>query len=141
MVKAKVGRICFTRLLENEDVLRAVKRSAQENDVKAGIFVVIGALKHVVLGCYKDGEYVTTQRSGHLELASCMGNIALDEKGETFVHAHIVVSNEKCEAYGGHLMEGSRVGPTAELAIIEATGVDLRRAFDEKTRLKLLMSG
>lgn len=102
---------------------------------------MIGALKQVVLGCYRDGEYVTTQRKGHLEIASCMGNIALDEKGETIVHAHIVVSNEKCETVGGHLMEGSSVGPTAELVIIEAAGIELRKVFDEKTKLKLLVSG
>jgi predicted DNA-binding protein with PD1-like motif len=102
---------------------------------------VIGALKQVVLGCYKDGEYLTTQRRGHLEIASCMGNIALDENGETVVHAHIVVSDEKCEAFGGHLMEDSSVAPTAELVIIEAVGIELRKVFDEKTKLKLLMSG
>jgi predicted DNA-binding protein with PD1-like motif len=67
-----------------------------------------------------------------------MGNIAVDEKGETIIHAHIVVSNEKGEAFGGHLMKDCLVGPTAELVIIEATGVNLQRALDQKTKLKLL---
>jgi predicted DNA-binding protein with PD1-like motif len=34
-------------------------------------------------------------------------------------------------------MKGSIVGATAELVIIEASGVHLLRAFDEKTNLNL----
>ncbi|MGB8779586.1 MAG: DUF296 domain-containing protein, partial [Candidatus Bathyarchaeia archaeon] len=59
----------------------------------------------------------------------------------TIVHAHIVVSNENGEAYGGHLMKGCRVGPTAELVVVEAASVHLRRRYDEKTKLKLLKLG
>jgi len=141
MLKGEVSRICFGRLSEDDDVVESIRRSAEENGVKAGVFVLIGALKSVALGCYKDGEYVTTRLSGPLEIASCMGNVALDEKDETIVHAHIVVSNKKCEAFGGHLMKGSHVGPTAELVIIEAVGIDLRRTFDERTKLRLLKLG
>jgi predicted DNA-binding protein with PD1-like motif len=100
--------------------------------------MLIGALKQAALGCYKKGEYVTTVLGGHMEVASCMGNITVDEKGETIIHAHIVVSNEKGEAFGGHLMKNCLVGPTAELVIIEATGVNLQKVLDRKTNLKLL---
>jgi predicted DNA-binding protein with PD1-like motif len=140
-LKGEIGRICFTRLYESDDVADAIKKTAQENNVKAGVFILIGALKHAVLGCYKEGEYVFTRLSGHMEVASCMGNIAVDEKDEILIHAHIVVSNEKGEASGGHLMKGCLVSPTAELVIIEATGVTLRKAFDQKTKLNLLQLG
>jgi hypothetical protein len=70
-----------------------------------------------------------------------MGNIAVDEKGEVIVHAHLVVSDEKGEAFGGHLMNGSHVGATAELVIIEGAGVNLLRIFDEKTKLRLWKLG
>jgi len=76
-----------------------------------------------------------------LEIASCMGNIAVDEKGEIMIHPHIVVAKEKGEAFGGHLMKGSIVGVTAELVMIEASGVNLLRAFDEKTGLNLWKLG
>jgi predicted DNA-binding protein with PD1-like motif len=140
-LKGEIGRICFTRLLENDDVAEAIKKHAQESNVKAGVFILIGALKQVVLGCYKEGEYVYTRMSGHVEVASCIGDIAVDEKGEIIIHAHIVVSNERGEAFGGHLMKGCLVSPTAELVIIEATGVNLRKAFDQKTKLNLLQLG
>jgi predicted DNA-binding protein with PD1-like motif len=138
VLKADVGRICIVRLHEGTDLLETIKTSAEENGIKAGIFTLIGALRNVVMGCYKNGEYVHTRLEGPMEIASCMGNIAVDEKGEVMIHAHLVVSNEKGEAFGGHLMKGSLVEPMAELMVVEATGVDLQRVFDEKTKLKLL---
>ena len=138
MLEGHVGRIFFSRLEEDDDIAESIKINAEKGGVKAGILILIGALKRAMLGCYREGEYVTTQLDGYLEVASCLGNIAVDERGETIVHAHMVVSNEKGEAFGGHLMKGSRVGPTAELIIVEAAGVELQRILDEKTKLKLL---
>lgn len=141
MLEGKIGKICFARFSENDDLAESIKKAAEESGVKAGTMLLIGVLKHAVLGCYKQGEYVNTELKGHVEIASCMGNIAQDEKGETIIHAHIVVSNEKGEAFGGHLMKGCLVGPTAELVIIEATDLSLERAFDERTKIKLLRLG
>jgi len=128
-------------MLEGEDLAEAIKKGAEESGVKAGVFFLIGSLKEATLGYYEEGRYKSTKLDGPLEIASCMGNIAVDEKGETMIHAHIVVSNEKGEAFGGHLMKDSHVGATAELVIIEAEGVNLQRAFDEETKLKLLKLG
>jgi predicted DNA-binding protein with PD1-like motif len=140
MQKGKVGKICFSRLSEGEDLAEAIKKRAEENGIKAGMFLLIGTLKEVVLGYYKAGQHEPIRLTGPLEIASCTGTIAVDEKGEVAVHAHVVVSNEKCEAFGGHLMKGSYVGIFAEVAIIEALGVNLERVFDEKTNLRLLKS-
>jgi hypothetical protein len=137
-LNGKVGKICFSRLSEDEDLAEAIKKRAEENGLKAGVFFVIGALKEAVLGCYKAGQYEYIKLAGPLEIASCIGNIAVDEKGETVIHAHAVLSNEKGEAFGGHLMKGCHVGVTAEVAIIEAVGVNLQKVLDEKTNLKLL---
>jgi len=138
MTVGKVGRIGVFRLSENDDLVEAVKWEAEKNNIRAGAFIVIGSVKRVVLGYFKDGEYKNTLVEGPLEVASCMGNIAVDEKDEVIVHAHIVVADEKGEAFGGHLMKGSPVGATAELVMVEATGLNMQRVFDEKTKLRLL---
>lgn len=138
MLEGKIGRIFFSRMIEGEDLAEAIKERAEKSKVEAGLIMVIGSLKKVVLGYYREGEYKYIQLDGPLEIASCTGNIAIDEKGETIIHAHIVVTDESGKAFGGHLMRGSVVGVTAELAIIEALGLNLQRAFDEKTKLKLL---
>jgi len=138
MLSGKVGRICFSRMLEGEDLAEAIKSRVEESGINAGVFFLIGALKEAVLGCYKSRQYECIKLDGPLEIASCTGTIAVDEKGEVLIHAHLVVSNEKSEAFGGHLMKNSYVGVTAELIIIEAVGVTLQKMFNEKTNLKLL---
>lgn len=138
MPAAQIGRIWFHRLLEDEDLVEGIKKRAQQSGVRAGFLTVIGSLKKVVLGYYKDGKYEYINVAGPLEIASGMGNVALDEKGEVIIHAHLVVSNEKGETFGGHLMKGSPVGVTAELVLVEAANATLTRTFDEKTKLNLL---
>jgi hypothetical protein len=137
MLKGQVGKMCFARILEGEDLAEAIKKRVEESGIKAGIFFLIGSLKEVVLGYYKEGQYKYIHLDGPLEIASCMGNIAVDEKGEIMIHAHAVVADEKGEAFGGHLMKDSHVGATAELVVIEGVGVNLQRVFDEKTKLRL----
>jgi predicted DNA-binding protein with PD1-like motif len=137
MLKGQVGKICFSRIFEDEDLAEAIKKRVEESGIKAGVFVLIGSLKKAIIGYYKEGQYNSIELDGPLEIASCTGNIAVGEKGEIVIHAHIVVANEKGEAFGGHLMKGSPVGATAELVIIEGVGVNLQRAFDERTRLNL----
>ncbi|PIU59374.1 DNA-binding protein [Candidatus Bathyarchaeota archaeon CG07_land_8_20_14_0_80_47_9] len=138
MLQGQTGKICFARILEGEDLAEAVKKRIEESNVRAGMFMLIGSLKDAVLGYYRDGKYDYVRLEGPLEIASCMGNVAVDEKGDTVIHAHVVLSNEKCEAFGGHLAKGSHVGATAELVIIEGLNVNLVRSPDEKTRLNLL---
>jgi len=140
MLKGKVGKIFFFRLQEGEDLAEAIKRRTEECTVKTGILLLIGTLKEATLGYYKAGQYELIHLDGPLEIVSCIGNIAVDEKDEVVIHAHIVVANEKGEAFGGHLMKNSYVGVTAELTIIESVGVNLQRIIDEKTKLKLLRS-
>jgi hypothetical protein len=137
MLKGQVGKMCFARILEGEDLAEAIKKRVEESGIKTGIFFLIGSLKEVVLGYYKEGQYKYIHLDGPLEIASCMGNIAVDEKGEIMIHAHAVVADEKGEAFGGHLMKDSHVGATAELVVIEGVGVNLQRVFDEKTKLRL----
>lgn len=141
MLKGNIGKICFSRLSENEDLVDAIKNRVETSGVKAGIFIVIGSVKRAVLGYYEKEEYTHIRLDGPLEIASCMGNIAVDEKGEIMIHAHVVVSDSNGEAFGGHLMKNSPVGVTAELVIIEAEGVNLQRILDEKTKLRLLKLG
>jgi len=140
-LEGRLGKICFSRLSEGEDLAEAIQKRVEESGIKAGIFIAIGSLKTATLGYYREREYKSTLLEGPLEIASCMGNIAVNGEGKTVIHTHVVVANERGEAFGGHLMKNSLVGATAELVMIEATGVSLKRAFDEKTKLNLWKLG
>jgi predicted DNA-binding protein with PD1-like motif len=137
ILTGKAGKTVFSRLLEGEDLFESIEDRAEKSGIRAGFFMLIGTVKHAALGYYKDGKYETIHLEGPLEVASCTGNVAVDEKGEVVIHAHVVVSNGKGKAFGGHLMKGSEVGATAELIMVEATGVEVQRVYDEKTKLKL----
>lgn len=137
-LEAKLGRVIFARLFENEDLLEAISNTAKQRGIKAGFFILIGTLKKAKLGFYRQGKYEPIQVSGHVEIVSCMGNISLKEEKELVVHAHISVSNEKGEVLGGHLLPGCVVAVTAELVLVEAADLKLQRKFDEETKLYLL---
>ena len=135
--ESKIGRVVFARLSEGEDLLQSVTQIAEHANVSAGFFFLIGTLKKANLGFFRDGKYETRERDAPVEIVSCLGNISIKEE-KAFAHAHIVVSDEKANAYGGHVMPKCLIGVTGELALIETTGFRLSRRFDEKTKLFLL---
>jgi hypothetical protein len=141
VMKASIGQIYFFRMHEGDDLLDTIKKCAEQSGVKAGFFILIGALKNAVVGFYKDKQYKFLSFDKPLEIASCVGNIAVNENGEVMIHAHIVVTDEAGQAFGGHLMKGSIVSATAELVIVEGLGAHLVRALDSKTNLNLLKLG
>lgn len=134
--ESKIGRIFFARLTEDEDLLEAITLRAKRAKITAGFFILIGALKKAKLGFYREQEYKPIEISEPVEIVSCIGNISV--KGEELmVHAHISISNEKGEAFGGHLLPGCVVSVNAELVLVEVADLRLQRVFDEKTKLHL----
>ncbi|MFX1318451.1 MAG: PCC domain-containing protein, partial [Promethearchaeota archaeon] len=71
-----------------------------------------------------------------LEIVNCTGNVALLDD-DVVIHAHITFTGERGEIMGGHLLEGCRVNPTAELTLLKADGV-LRRKRNNELNLALL---
>ena len=134
--ESKIRRVIFARLSEDEDLLRAVTLRAKQARITAGFFILIGALKKAKLGFYREGEYKPIEISEPLEIASCIGNISVKEE-ELVVHAHLSVSNERGEAFGGHLLPGCVVSVNAELVLVEAVDLRLQRFFDKETKLYL----
>lgn len=136
-VESKIKRVIFARFFENEDLLATIASTAKQNNVNSGFFFLIGTLKKVVLGYYKEGKYMPIEKSGPLEIVSCMGNISVKEKAELIVHGHIVVSDSKGYAFGGHVLPSCLVDATAELVLVEVESGTLRRDFDAQRNLYL----
>lgn len=135
--EAGVGRTVVARLFEGEDLLDSVTKVAERAHVSAGFFFLIGTLKKANLGFFREGKYETTEMVVPLEVVSCSGNVSIKED-RVFAHAHIVVSDDEGNAFGGHVMPGCLIGVTGELVLIEATGIKMSRRLDEKTKLSLL---
>ena len=124
------------RLKHDADLVQSITELAKNKRIEAASFTAIGALKRVRLGYYDQGshEYLEIKIDSPCEMASCTGNISLKE-GKPFVHAHVVLSNEKGETKAGHLLEGIVFATEVHLHKLE--GRKLERKYDEVTGLSL----
>jgi len=138
--ESKLGKVVFARLYENEDLLEVVASASKQTKISTGFFTLIGTLKRAKMGFYREGKYEPIEIAGPLEVISCTGNVTLKEKAP-IIHAHIVVSDEKGQAFGGHVLPGCLISVTGELMLVEAMGMKLEKRFDEKTKLNLWSFG
>ena len=143
-IKFPLKDLIVSRIDVGEDLLDSVRQVVVDSQVTAGFLSIIGAVDRACYGFYlpETQSYSSqiwepsTTSSPALEILSCVGNVAiLDE--EVVVHAHITLSGVKGELVGGHLQEGCRVNPTAELTLLSAKGV-LTRKRNEALNLALL---
>ncbi len=139
VLTSKIGRIAVARLPKGSDLLTEIERLAEELNIKGALITLIGALEKACFGIYVEGKYKKITLNGPLEIVSCLGNIAVFN-GKKVAHVHIAVSNTNGEVYGGHLLRGCIVNPTAEIIVIEGEKLELKREVDEETGLKLLIA-
>lgn len=126
------------RFRKGEDLLESLTKVAVEEGVEAGSFTGLGTVQHANVGFFKDaGEYSTVSLDGPLEIVACVGNITL-KNHQPFVHAHITLADERGNAFGGHVMPGSRIDATFELTIHAYKGMKLVRQLDQDTKLFLI---
>lgn len=129
-------RLIIARFDEGDDLVLSLKQCATLHNIKAGWLSGIGALKEISFGLYANKAHRSIKREADhcFEIISLSGNISIKE-GELLVHAHITVADDKegC-AFGGHLLEGSKVYPFAEVFIQECDA-DIRRVLDERINL------
>ena len=141
-MQVEKGRLFIGRFKTKSDLLVSLTNLCQKEDIKLGVFSVIGALTKVKLGYYNQPakEYVEcVQLNKKLEIASCIGNISLKDTkkdAKIFIHAHITLADLTGQCYGGHLMPGSIIF-AAEYYIKELTGGQLNREYDPETGLNL----
>ncbi|MDO8055856.1 MAG: DNA-binding protein, partial [Candidatus Hermodarchaeota archaeon] len=136
--------LIVSRIKPGEDLLDSVRQVIVDSQVTAGFLSIIGAVDRACYGFYipETRSYISqtwepsSNSSPALEILSCLGNVAILD-GEVVVHAHITLSGVKGELVGGHLQQGCRVNPTAELTLLTAKGI-LTRKRNETLNLALL---
>jgi len=133
------GDVIIRILKRDEDVYKALLDLAEEYDISAGFFNMIGAVSRAVIG-YFDGrtkEYKKHTFDKDMEIVSCMGNFSKKADGTRVVHAHIALGDENGNLYGGHLFEGTLAGATGEIFAVKLEKT-LIREKDEETQLFLI---
>lgn len=126
----------MVRFRQDADLIRSITELAGSKGIEAGSFTAIGALKRAKLGYYyqKNRKYREMMIESPHELVSCVGNVSLSE-GKPFVHAHVVLADEKGNTKAGHLLEG--IVFAAEVHLRQLEGPKLQRKLDEVTGLWL----
>jgi predicted DNA-binding protein with PD1-like motif len=121
-----------------DEVMKVLTGFAREQRLSAASFTAIGALERGVIGYFdwQKKDYRKIPVNEQVEVVSLIGDIALTQKGEPKVHAHIVLGRSDGSALAGHLIE-AHVRPTLEVILVESPA-HLQRVHDEESGLALI---
>lgn len=137
MNHATRGEILIGKLDHGSDLLESITDICKTKDIRLGKVQAIGAVQKARLAFYEQDRkaYGFYDLNEPLEILNLTGNISL-RNGQPMVHAHVTFSNEKGEAFGGHLAAGTIVF-ACECIIEEFQGLEYSRGHDETTGLPL----
>ena len=123
---------------KGDDPVAGIAAFAREQQLSAAHFTGIGAFSDLVVGYFERdrNEYKRIEILEQVEVLSLTGDIAVDEREEAQVHAHVVVGKLDGSAHGGHLL-AAHVWPTLEVVLVEAPTA-LRKRIDPETGLALI---
>lgn len=122
---------------KGEEIIQALIDFVKTENIKLATFSAIGAVSSATIGSYElsTKSYHWKDFSGDLEVTSLNGNVVL-LKGEQFIHAHINISDENLQVFGGHLKKAI-IGATLEV-VVELIDGKVERKFNEDIGLNLL---
>lgn len=125
------------RLEKDEEIISALKEGIKRAGIEGAFFYGLGVGKNLELGFFDahTKNYVKKKFSDEYEFTSLAGNITVVD-GQIMVHCHVTITDEKFQAFGGHLFEGT-VPATLEIILLPF-GQPLTRHLDSATGLNLL---
>lgn len=135
--KYNVKNTYLLSLNKGDDLLKSLTKIVKKNDIKLATISGLGAVSEVVFGYYdqQEWEYSFIKKKGQFEILNLNGNISI-KNGEPMIHAHIMLADDRGNAFGGHLAEGTKVF-ASEVEIQELDNPDKVRKYDEETGLTL----
>ena len=128
------GRRLLVRVPKGVELVGYIAELLREQDVRQGFISGIGALADAAVGFYdqQTHAYHELELAGGHEIVSLLGNISLRD-GAPHAHLHAALAGHDGKVIGGHLARGTVF--LTELVIVEFTGRELERVFDEPTGL------
>lgn len=121
------------RLAPGEDPKLKLESFVKDKKLKAVVVLsAVGSLTTAAIR-YANQDNPTTL-TGHFEIVSLSGTLSATSGS----HLHISVSDKEGKTLGGHLLEGSKVYTTLEIALGEVTDVEFVRELDPVSTYKEL---
>ena len=123
------------RMEHGADWRGEIESLARDEGIEAGWFVAMGAVQDAELWYYDqdDFEYQSAEFDEPLEVAACVGNVALLDD-DVFAHTHAVLSRRSGQALAGHLDRATVFAGEVHLRAFETP---LEREHDDVTDLDL----
>lgn len=124
------------RLLPEQDLKLSLLAFARQHGLRAAsVITCVGSLQrvHLRLADQEDGVVL----EGKYEIVSLVGTL----HAEAGAHFHLAVSDGQGHMVGGHLLDGSLVYTTAEVALLEAPELEFARVLDPLTGYRELVIG
>ena len=117
----------FIYIEKDEKVMHSLTKFCLDNNIQNSKISGIGAVKMTEIGAYDivRKEYLKKEYSEVFELISFQGNVTLKDN-QSFVHAHVVLSNHNMATVGGHLFE-STVAAVGEFFLRKFEGSAFRK--------------
>ncbi|MDI3311538.1 MAG: DNA-binding protein [Thermoanaerobacterium sp.] len=136
-INIDVKRRFMGRFKYDNDLLQEITNFITNENIRSGEIRIIGAVKKARFGYFNQStrEYKFIEKNEHMEILSAIGNISL-KSGKPFPHVHIILADENGNAFGGHLMEGTKIF-AAEFVIVDYGENNLERVDDDYTGLTL----
>lgn len=112
------------RLPPKSDLGKSIIEFAKAKQIKAGSIVTcVGSLEQYNIRFAN--QETRELRKGFFEIVSLTGTFSNEA-----CHLHVSVSDSHGHTTGGHLLEGSVIYTTAEITVVELTGVEFAREVD-----------
>ena len=145
--EGRMGRVVVLRMKPGTDLLDGMLAACEKHGIHNGVIIsAIGSLNGVY---YCDVEAVSDKKCGYgygrtlyldgpIELTGASGVICSDAEGRINMHVHINMSDKYGNAYGGHLVQGTKVLLTADIVLGEIEDVQMLRELDPDMEVYLL---
>jgi uncharacterized protein len=133
------GKRMFAVVLRSGDeVMSCLEAFARSHSLAGAQITAIGAMSSAELAFFdwETKKYHPIAVDEQVEVASLIGDIALDPDGKPAIHAHAVLGRKNGSTCAGHLRRG-HVRPTLEIMVTEAPA-HLHKAIDQESGLALI---
>jgi hypothetical protein len=129
------SREFLLRLDTDADWRQEIEEFAATQDIDAAWFLGMGAVQDAEVWFYdqSDYEYRSVRFDEPLEVASCVGNVALLDD-DPFAHTHVTLSRPSGQTLAGHLNAATVFAGEVYLKTFEEP---LKREHDDVTDLDL----
>lgn len=134
-IKTASGYLMVLR--ENDNVLAAIENLVKEQQIPSANFTGIGFAREVTFGFYDFSQKKFNPKTfSKVEMGSLTGSIAWSD-GKPSIHLHGVATDDKFDAYGGHIL-GLHVGTGSMEIYITQHQEKLERKIEQPLNANVL---